>query len=190
MDTPSPSTSATPATPATLADPQTLETLRQSVDVLAQAERCGRPAVMAQAALGVACCWRALRETEAAVHYLQRALAWARVAQAHDAVVEVLCELCDVLAQQAQDDAASDPRLAHATGERVREMVFEVASRAAHVADADWEVKVLLHVSDVLNRLGDHDDASTLQARALRLMSGAPVRHDPSVLPSIGRLAS
>jgi hypothetical protein len=172
----------------TPADPEALETLRLSCEVLEQAQRCGRPAVMAQAALGVACCWRGLHETDAAVHYLQRALAWARVAQAHDAVVEVLCELCDVLAQQAQDER--DPGIAHATRERVRDIVFEVAGRAAHVADGDWEVKVLLHVSDVLNRLGDHDDASTLQARALRLMSGAPVRHDPSVLPSIGRLAS
>lgn len=173
-----------------LADPEALETLRQSCDVLQRAERCGRPAVMAQAALGVACTYRHLQALDMAELYLQQALAWARSAQAHDAVVEVLCELCDVGALQAQALEAAEAGRGRAARARVRDLVFEVAGRAAHVADADWEVKVLLHVSDVLNRLGDHDEASTLQARALRLMSGAPVSHDPSVLPSIGRLAS
>ena len=41
-----------------------------------------------------------------------------------------------------------------------------------------WEIKVLLRASDVLDRCGDHDDAITLQTRAMELM----VRH-----PDVGR---
>ena len=43
---------------------------------------------------------------------------------------------------------------------------------AGHVADAQWEVTVLLRISDVLDRCGDHDDAVQLQARAMGLMYG------------------
>ena len=42
----------------------------------------------------------------------------------------------------------------------------------ARVADPQWEIKVLLRVSDVLDRCGDHDDAVELQSRAMRLMYG------------------
>ena len=44
---------------------------------------------------------------------------------------------------------------------------------AARAADPHWEIKVLLRASDVLGRCGDHDDAVTLQTRAMELM----VRH-------------
>jgi hypothetical protein len=47
---------------------------------------------------------------------------------------------------------------------------------------------VLLRVSDALNRLGDHEDASLLQGRALRLMAGAPAVNADEV-PGLGRLA-
>lgn len=172
-----------------LADPQTLEHLRLCCDALAHAERSGHPGVMAQAALAVACAYRELDALGAAELYLHQALAWARAAQAHDAVVEMLCELCELGARQAQALEAAERGSGHALLERVRDMAFEAAARSAHVADAAWEVKVLLHVSDVLDRLGDHDDAANLQARAMGLMSGTPVVHDASVLPALGRLA-
>lgn len=172
-----------------LADPQTVENLRLCCDALARAERSGHPGVMAQAALAVACAYRELQAPGAAELYLHQALAWARSAQAHDAVVEMLCELCELGARQAQALRATDPAAAHAQLERVRDLAFEAASRSAHVADAAWEVKVLLHVSDVLDRLGDHDDAAHLQARAMGLMSGSPVVHDASLMPALGRLA-
>jgi hypothetical protein len=58
------------------------------------------------------------------------------------------------------------------------------------VADPDWEIKVLLRVSDVLDRCGDRDDAVQLQTRALRLMAhDATAQIDPRVLPGLGRLA-
>jgi hypothetical protein len=55
--------------------------------------------------------------------------------------------------------------------ERARDHAFEAAALARQASDAHWEVKVLLRVSDVLDRCGDHDDAISLQTRALTLMS-------------------
>jgi tetratricopeptide (TPR) repeat protein len=169
-------------------DENALLALRLACDVLDQAERCGRPAILVQAQLGIACCYRALRELEAAEVHLNRALAWARVAQSPDAEVEVLCELCDVMVQLASALEDQDATAAHAAQERVRDRVFEVGQLAARVSDADWEVKVLLHISDVLNRLGDHDDASELQARAMRRMTGTSAA-TAEELPGLGRLA-
>ena len=70
----------------------------------------------------------------------------------------------------------------------MRDRVFEAGQLAARVSDADWEVKVLLHISDVLNRLGDHDDASQIQARAMRRMAGTQATN-VSEMPGLGRLA-
>ena len=54
-----------------------------------------------------------------------------------------------------------------------RFMAFEAARVATRAADPHWEIKVLLRASDVLDRCGDHDDAITMQTRAMTLM----VRH-------------
>ncbi len=169
-------------------DEQAHEALRLAGEVLGHAERCGRPAILAQAQVGLACCYRALGELEAAEVHLNAALSWARVAQSPDAEVEVLCSLCEVGVQRADAQEVQDAAAAHATRERVRDRVFEVGQLAAHVSDADWEVKVLLHISDVLNRLGDHDDASQIQARAMRRMAGTQAS-DATELPALGRLA-
>lgn len=168
-------------------DPNAHDALRLACDVLSQVERCGRPAILVQAQLGIACCYRALGELEAAESHLKTALGWARLAQSPDAEVEVLCELCDVGAQLAGQQG-DDEELAHATRERVRDCVFEAGQLAARVSDGDWEVKVLLHISDVLNRLGDHDDASQIQARAMRRMAGSDTT-DVAEMPGLGRLA-
>ena len=89
-------------------DPTAHDALRLACDVLSQVERCGRPAILMQAQLGMACCYRALGELEAAESHLDMALAWARLAQSPDAEVEVLCELCDVGAQLASQQQADD----------------------------------------------------------------------------------
>lgn len=172
-----------------LADAHALEALRQCNEALVRAERCGHPALAAQAALSVACCWRNLHAPVAAERMLQQALAWARAAQSRDAEVEVLCELCGVLVEQAQALDDAEPGRGRPSQERARDLAFQAARHAAHVADAAWEVKVLLHISTVLERLGDHDEAATLQARADGLVRGTAARLDPSVLPGLGRLA-
>ena len=68
---------------------------------------------------------------------------------------------------------------------------YGIEALAARVADPRWEVTVLLHLSDVLDRFGDRDDAVNLQTRALRLMSsaGSSAAPDPMWLPGLGRLA-
>ena len=56
-------------------------------------------------------------------------------------------------------------------------MRFEASATGARsVADPQWEITVLLRVSDVLDRCGDHDDAVALQSRAMRLMYGSSWR--------------
>jgi hypothetical protein len=164
--------------------------LRQAAAALDAAERQAQPMAMSQALAELARCYRRLQAPAAAEAYLDMALRWARAAQATDQVVDLLCELCEttITLAQAQDHTAQ--AAAQATRERARDHAFEASSQAAHVADAEWEVKVLLRVSDALNRLGDHDDASQLQTRALRLMSGnALVAANPALLPGLGRLA-
>ena len=61
-----------------------------------------------------------------------------------------------------------------AARELARDMAFEAARVAAHAADPHWEIKVLLRASDALDRCGDHDDAITLQTRAMSLMARHP----------------
>ena len=56
---------------------------------------------------------------------------------------------------------------------RIRYVSTRHEQVAAHAADPHWEIKVLLRASDTLDRCGDHDDAITMQTRAMTLM----VRH-------------
>jgi hypothetical protein len=61
-----------------------------------------------------------------------------------------------------------------AAREAARDHAFAASARAHRVADPDWEIKVLLRISDALERCGDHEDAASLQVRALQLMVGEP----------------
>ena len=71
--------------------------------------------------------------------------------------------------------------------ERTRERASEVAGLASGVSDPEWEVKVLLRISDVLDRCGDHGDAVELQSRAMRLMYGPHVAGDITEAPPLRR---
>jgi tetratricopeptide (TPR) repeat protein len=164
------------------------EALRRAAAALDAAQAAGVPVRVAQALADMALAYRTLQAWSTAEAYLEMALRWARAGQATDAAVDLLCELCDTgIALALQQDALA-PGSSQATRERVRDHAFAATGAAAHVADADWEVQVLLRVSDVLNRLGDHDDAAMLQSRALQRMAGSP-RTDAALLPSLGRLA-
>ena len=91
-----------------------------------------------------------------------------------DARVDLLCELAEVTVSQAELMADADSATRYTTLERSRDHAFEAARLAGQTADAQWEVKVLLRISDVLNRCGDHDDAAQMQERALTLMGLSP----------------
>ena len=91
---------------------------------------------------------------------------------APDAAVDILCLLAETGCAIAELSAIDGTTQRHAALERTRDRAFEAVALAGHVADAQWEVTVLLRISDVLDRCGDHDDAVQLQARAMGLMYG------------------
>ena len=142
---------------------------------------------MSQALVAVARAYVQLR----AEAYYELALRWAPSAGSTDPVVDVLCELCEFTTLLADAQDAATPGSGHAARERARNHVFEASMLAGRVADAGWEFKVLLRISDVLDRCDHRDDADALQTRALRLMMGGLVAGapDPALLPSLGRLA-
>jgi len=146
--------------------------LRQAAAALDRAEQFHQPLEMALALAQVARCFRGLQAHGPAERYLEQALAWANTLGAIDQSVEILCLLAETGCSLAESLVAGDGRSRHAARERARDRVFEVARLAGRVADPEWEIKVLLRISDVLDRCGDHDDAVELQSRAMRLMYG------------------
>jgi len=152
--------------------------LRDAAAALDVAERYQQPLEMALALAQMARCYRALQALGPAETYLERALAWARTLGAADQAVEILCLLAETSCSLAELYQQDDSRRSHAALERTRDWAFEATGLAGHVADPQWEIKVLLRISDVLDRCGDHDDAVQLQSRAMRLMYSAHLRVD------------
>jgi hypothetical protein len=148
--------------------------LRQLED--AEARR--RPVDLVQALGRVGRTYRDLGHGSAAAWYLRQGLHWARTLGGVDASVDLLCELADVeagIGQAAAGDDDGDPATARAARDRARDHGFEAASLARQCADPQWEISVLLRVSDALARCGDHDDAAALQARAVHLIGSQHV---------------
>jgi hypothetical protein len=154
-------------------DPAERQALCDALERLEQTQSTGRPWALAEAHRDVAHAYRRLGALPSALALLEQALQWARVTGARDEAVDLQCEIVETLALQA---ATSDPEQtgsARAARERARDLVFDASRQAAGVADAKWEVTVLLRLSDVLDRFGDRDDATLLQVRALQLTVGA-----------------
>jgi hypothetical protein len=175
---------------APLLDEPVRHALRVAAARLDDAETRGKPHEVSLALSQMARCYRhvgALPSTEAC---LAAALRWARPAGGIDQLVDLMCELAEVATAIAEQHEAERPGACRAARERARDQAFEASTLAGRVADAQWEVTVLLRISDVLDRCGDNEDAVLLQTRALRLMHGAIVgTPDPALLPSLGRLA-
>jgi tetratricopeptide (TPR) repeat protein len=151
----------------------------------------GQPLQMSAALMQLARCYADVKALASAITCYQQALRWARVAGSSDHLVDLLCELSNCSVDMAQALDAQRAGSGYPALERARDCAFEASALASRVADAGWEVKVLLRVSDIHDRCGDHDDAVQLQTRALRLMAGnfQGLPADPSLLPSLGRLA-
>jgi hypothetical protein len=121
-----------------------------------------------------------------AVSLFESALRWSRLTGAADTSVDLLCELVETLAEQAQEQETRRNGSGRGARDRARDHIFEAAKLAGHVADPRWEVTVLLRLSDVLDRFGDRDDAVRLQVRALQLTvqshhdDPAPTAGEPS----------
>jgi hypothetical protein len=148
---------------------------RQALDAallaLDDAETRRRPVDMVQALARVGRGYQALGEAQAAEWYLQQALRWARTLGGVDASVDLLCDLAEVAVTTSAADG--DAARGRAARDRARDHGFEAAAKARQCADPQWETRVLLRVSDVLDRCGDHEDALALQCRALELMAAA-----------------
>lgn len=155
----------------TMLDGPAREALRQAAAALDAAEMKALPHEMAAAHAQVGRCYRALRSPAAAEDTLLQALRWARASGSSDLQVELLCELAETACELAAELAEDEPRSAHGARERARDRAFEASGLAGQVADAQWEITVLLRISDTLNRCGDHDDAAALQSRAMALMA-------------------
>ena len=168
-----------PAGPAMLRSPARTA-LREAAAALDLAERHLQPLEMCLALAQMARCYRALQALGPAELTLERALGWARLLGADDQAVDILCLLAETCCAVAELHATDDSRRSHAALERTRDWAFEAAGLAAHVTDPQWEIKVLLRVSDVLDRCGDHDDAVELQSRAVRLMYGEHATSEPA----------
>jgi hypothetical protein len=164
--------------------------LRAAAAALDGAEQQGQAHAISAALAQMAHCLAAMQALAPAETYLESALRWARAAGSTDHTVDLLCALCDLAERLASSQDQRAAGLGHAARERARDHAFEASLLAGRVADPDWEIKVLLRVSDVLDRCGDRDDAVQLQTRALRLMAhDGTTRLDPRVLPGLGRLA-
>jgi hypothetical protein len=175
---------------APLLDEPAREALRQASAALDEAELRGDPYLLSQALTQVARSHATLRALASAEHYLHTALRWARVANSVDATVDLLCELSDMAERLARLQDSERIGSGHTARERARDHAFEAGTLAGRVTDPSWEIKVLLRISDVLDRCGDRDDAVQMQARALRLMAGpAAETINPHVMPGLGRLA-
>ena len=149
--------------------------LELAVRRLDDAERDRQPAAMCEALAGIARCYRSLSAYAHAMDFMHKALRWSYALGGVDQRVELLCELAELSCAAADDAGEGEDaeRQARSARDLARDMAFEAARVATHSSDAHWEIKVLLRASDVLDRCGDHDDAITLQTRAMELM----VRH-------------
>jgi hypothetical protein len=134
------------------------------------AEAGARPLPMSQALAQVARCYRRMGEHEVASQCLRRACSWAALLGAVDSRLDLLCELAETVLE-ASVSCDDEPQHARRLREQTRDHCFEVSRLCGHCADPQWEVTVLLRVSDVLDRCGDHDDAIALQCRALQLIA-------------------
>jgi len=156
------------------------DALDAAIRALDAAEARRRPVDLVRALAQVGHAYRALGETAAAERYLHQALRWARTLGGVDASVDLLCDRSELAVGQATDPAL-DRAEARVARDRARDHGFEATALARQCADPAWEVTVLLRVSDVLDRCGDHDDAVALQCRAIDLIARSHMTSPPEL---------
>ncbi len=164
--------------------------LQQGLRAIECARHSGQGWAIAEAQLGLARWYRDRGELGFALDLLESGLA---AAPGLDQRVELHCEVVNVLAQQSAVAEAWNTGSGRPARNTARQHIFKASMLAAHLADSAWEAKVLLHLSDVLDRFGDRADAVNLQNRALQLMGrsidGFPQAFNPHLVPGLGRLA-
>ena len=151
------------------ADPQ--RALEQALSALDHAEQGASPDAIIPALVQAAYAYRSLGAPAIADWYLRKAIGAARSHGTTQSVVSVLCASADLAAAVAGTKAGGDDDSRRSARDRARDHGFEAALLAAQSEDTGWEIDVLLQVSDVLDRCGDHDDAVALQCRVLELIN-------------------
>ncbi|MBE7420625.1 MAG: hypothetical protein HS128_23260 [Ideonella sp.] len=142
---------------------------------LDEAELSREPSAMCDALADIARCYRSLGAFAASMDFMEQALRWSYAIGGVDQRVNLLCELAELSCEAAEvARQRDDERQARVAREFARDMAFEATRVATRSTDPHWEVKILLRASDVLDRCGDHDDAITMQTRAMTLMSSHP----------------
>jgi tetratricopeptide (TPR) repeat protein len=147
------------------------ESLRHAVARLDEAEHRGNVQELVEALLPVASCYRAMGALAAAEDTLRQALRSARRSACPQQLVRVLAELAHTACTRAEQLQADDAASARAARDRARDEAFEASALTHRHAQAAWATPALLEISDILNRCGDHDDATALQTRALEWMA-------------------
>jgi len=142
---------------------------------LDEAELSREPSAMCEALAGIARCYRSLSAFAASMDFMEQALRWSYAIGGVDQRVNLLCELAELSCEAAEAARRrDDDRQARVAREFARDMAFEATRVATRSTDPHWEIKILLRASDVLDCCGDHDDAITMQTRAMTLMSSHP----------------
>ena len=159
---------------AALGDGAARDALRQAMRQLGDAELVAgnhRAPAMCQALTEAARALAGLHAYGPAESHLAQALRWALQMGGHDLAADLHCAWAEVATNAADlADAQGEPARCRAARDRARDHAFESARLADRATDPNWEIRVLLRASDVLDRCGDHDDAVLLQQRALVLM--------------------
>ena len=159
---------------AALAEGETREALRRAMQQLSDAEISSgstRASAMCHALTEAARALACLHAYGPAESHLAQALRWAGLMGGQDLCADLQCAWAEVATNAADVAAAQGERASsRAARDRARDHAFEAARLAGLTTDPNWEIRVLLRASDVLDRCGDHDDAVLLQQRALVLM--------------------
>ena len=187
-----------------LGDGVARDALRQAMQQLSDADRVPgkhRAPAMCQALTDVARALAGLHAYGPAESHLAQALRWAGVMGGHDLGADLHCAWAEVATTAADlAEAQAEHARSRAARDRARDHAFEAARLAGLTTDPNWEIRLLLRASDVLDRCGDHDDSVLLQQRALVLMGmgqsdlpaddglGAGPAHDSSALTAPGVL--
>lgn len=157
-----------------LGDGAARDALRQAMHQLSDAELVEgnhRAPAMCQALTEAARALAGLHAFGPAESHLAQALRWALQMGGHDLAADLHCAWSEVATNAADlADAQGEPARCRAARDRARDHAFEAARLADLATDPNWEIRVLLRASDVLDRCGDHDDSVLLQQRALVLM--------------------
>jgi hypothetical protein len=154
---------------ATDADPQ--RTLKQAMSALDVAEQNAAPDELIPALIQAAYAYHSLGASVIADWYLRKAIGAARAHGTLQGTVSALCASAGLAAAIASHKDGDDDDTRRSARDRARDHGFEAALLAAQSDDTGWEIDVLMHVSDALDRCGDHDDAVALQCRVLELIN-------------------